>query len=137
MHSSSGFSELFLAIAYITLHVIWPSVYCGRVDPWLRTKVGKRLGVRVVWMPGTVPRSRSWTWGIDPAEDTAKGALVRAVAMIVWWAGAMLPTAALTTLIFGGWISARVGAALAPLSMVMAMIFLHRLSRMRPAPTSK
>jgi hypothetical protein len=126
-------TELALAVAYLTLGSAWPSAYCARVEPWLRAQLGRRLGVTVLRRAPDGPYPASPTWTIHPGQAPAKERIVGAAATTASVAGALVPAGALATMLLAGGLSQRTGAALVPLSLLLILLFLHRLNRVPDA----
>ncbi len=64
------------AVGWVVAYVVWSAVYYRVVDPWLRLRVGARLGRPVMWvyrrgslyegsLSFRLPYS-TWSWGIFP-----------------------------------------------------------------------
>jgi ABC-type sugar transport system permease subunit len=87
--------QLAFAIGYVAVYLWWSRAYYRVVDPWIRERIGRRLGVKIVWIfrkgnPSGEPlsfrpRYSAWSWGVqdDGGRTLLKDGLVYVLSIIV------------------------------------------------------
>lgn len=91
-------ADLLYATAYITGYIAWTNIFRSRIDPWLRERIGSRIGVEVVWVPALSFPVKTSTWGLPYSTNARLDSRLALGSAMTCLAAGCMPTAVLCVL---------------------------------------
>jgi hypothetical protein len=96
-----------IVVAYALAMHAWALFFWCSIEPKLRTKLGRRWQIEIVWQQ----TDRGRAWGIRGPEN-GRASAVAGVSLVVWLWGFFLPQMAVVAILACGWVEASIGRIL-------------------------